>query len=239
MSHIVILDQDPIRQLWYQSALPGHVISFVETALGAIRLVQQVPTAAIIAEYFDGSGTRLLEELDRLVRNCRFAAPPVYLTGTITMLDNTMEKAVQLAQNRGAQDFIPHPISRERFRERLADVLEQDRGGRVVGHITFCEAPPVTTSELVDLTYEIPEARDLINATIGMRTFSSMLNRALAVEGHGPAQIVCAEIGVWATEGIPTLTAAEFSAELGDKERTACQDILFEIAHSLLFDRAA
>ena len=45
MSHIVILDQDPIRQLWYQSALPGHVISFVETALGAIRLVQQGLTA--------------------------------------------------------------------------------------------------------------------------------------------------------------------------------------------------
>lgn len=239
MSHIVILDQDPVRQQWYQSALPGHVISFVETAIGAIRLVQQVPTAAIIAEYFDGSGTRLLEELSRLVRNCHFAAPPVYLTGTITTLDNTMERAVQLAQSRGAQDFIPHPISRERFRERLGDVLEQEKGGRVVGHITFLESPPVTTSELVDLTCEIPEARDLINATIGMRTFASMLNRALATDGHGLAQIVCAEIGVWATEDLPTLKAAVYSAELGDKERTACQDILFEIAHSLLFDRTA
>lgn len=239
MSHIVILDKDPIRQQWYQSALPGHIISFVDTAIGAIRMVQQVPTAAIIAEYFDGPGDQLLKELDRLVRHCRFAAPPVYLTGTITSLGNAIENAIVLAQNRGAKDFIPHPISRERFRKRLADVLEQDQGGRVIGHITFLESPPVTTSELVDLTCEIPEARDLINATIGMRTFSSMLNRALTTDGHGLAQIVCAQIGVWATEPTRMIMAAEFSCSFGNRERTACQDILFEIAHSLLFDRAA
>jgi response regulator RpfG family c-di-GMP phosphodiesterase len=146
--HVIILDGNRLRQQWYAEALAGHVISFVDTALDGVRMAQVIPTGAIVAEYFEDNGPELLKELERLVRNCRFLAPPVFLTGEIRNLEAS-EKAVAMAIGHGARDFIARPVSRERFREIVTQsklqAIPADMSGKervVTMRITRVQSPP-------------------------------------------------------------------------------------------------
>ncbi len=243
--HVIILDQNRLRQQWYTQALAGHVISFVDTALGAVRLAQSVPTGAIVAEYFEDAGGLLLDELRRVVENIGFMAPPVFLIGDVPKVD-VAERATLIAQNRGARDFITRPISRQRFRDIVAPSTplrpranEASKEGVLRMRITRVQAPPHSPQELAELTMTLPNVRQLIEETVGFDWFVWILEEAIRVHDRQRVLKACAGLGIWATEESPALYAISVVHRLGDRQRNPLGELKYRIAEALLYPHAA
>ena len=220
MACIVVLDRDERRQLFYEQALTGHIVSFVDRPVEAAYLCRAFPQDLVIAEWFDADGPLVIEEMNRFHD---FAPPPVVLTADIRSPEKT-EAATIRAIDKGAAWLIPFPMSRAAFRQEVESVIEE------------FSAP--FEGLIVEITDIVPPPRDLrmlIEQTVGQEYIERVFSAIVADEGLDAARRCYDHLSAWAASDTPTLLAAAWSAKYGNKPRTPSQELLFRIAHGMLF----
>lgn len=220
MASIVILDVDEGRQHFYERALVGHVVSFVDRPVEAAYLCRAFPQDLVIAEWFDADGPRVIEEMGRFHD---FAPPPVVLTADIRSSEK-VEAATIRAIDKGAAWLIPFPMSRAAFRTEVESIIEE--------YSTPFEGPVV---EITAITPPPGNLQMMIEQTVGWGYVERMMAAILAEEGMEAAQHCSARMFEWAASDVPTLYAATWSQRFGDRPRHPSEELLFRIAHGMLF----
>lgn len=237
MARIVVCDRAERRQLFYEQALEGHLISFVDRPIEAVALCRAFPQDLVIAEWFDVDGPRVIEEMNKFYD---FTPPPVVLTADIRSSDK-VEAATIRAIDKGAAWLIPFPMSRAAFRQEVESVIEEFSApfGDVRGEITDIIPPSENATGLCAMLHGVHDVQMMIEQTTGWEYLEQMISVVVREEGVDAAQHSCARIFEWAASDMPTLHAAAWSAKHGNGSRTPSQELLFRIAHGMLFPGTA